>query len=910
MKVKTKQLLAFLMSLTLLASSLTLPATADTTDKSDKAVKKTEAKAEKAEAADEEGLSAEGMDETLFAQVKTIAKELTSGNVTVSINDTTAYIDNRYGVWYKFTPAKDGTYRIWSLGNTDTYLYLFNENGEQIDRYDDANDDSNFCAEREYEAGHTYYFYSTVYSRETTAEYSMFLSKVNIGEAEEEQIICAVPGEVCTISANVVVMDSEATLTYQWEEYKGEYGYVAIEGADQKDYSFTVAEKNEYRLRCQIKSEEISVYSYHKVKVSNISLNGMAENNCRYHSPYTLAVSGKTIRPELPINIIWKKLIDAEDDLYETVSQNTISANTVSANDVLGWFTDSLFIPQAESGSYQCVVTQEDNDTIVTDASFLMSVIATSLDLEISGSSDPGINNTVQYTLTAEDPDGNEVECTYRWKVTCTSKSDKVTTIIDDVRERSGEGANSITFKTSLPGEYHIECVARSAEGETKSCTKYACVDSNIDAEPVGNTVVFQKTGSKVTLSVKATTDYGKLYYQWYEEEPITGATGSSYSFTLRDGWEKYYCDVNNGDISQSVDFYVINTDKLIKNTSKKENAKAVIADQVYAVYGQENCVREYLKFTPEVDDEYLIYSRGEHDTVVSLYDEKGNLLADNDDYGETDDYKRIHGNSYDILGNNFLIAYSLKAGKTYYLEVCMNAGDDEGYFGFLIEGNNKKNLSTGELKLSQTSIASDGSSKTPGVTVTYKGKTLKNGTDYTVAYQNNVNPGTASVVVAGKGKYYGSLKQNFTITAGTAPMGAKTTSGGATYKVTGKNEVAFTGLKNKKQTRLTIPDTVKIGGVTCKVTSVDAKALNSATKVKTLTLGKNINKIGRKAFAKMKKLKTLKIKSTNMTAKSLSKGAFKGFKGTIKVKKSKLKAYKTLFRKKGLAKTVKVKKL
>ena len=51
-----------------------------------------------------------------------------------------------------------------------------------------------------------------------------------------------------------------------------------------------------------------------------------------------------------------------------------------------------------------------------------------------------------------------------------------------------------------------------------------------------------------------------------------------------------------------------------------------------------------------------------------------------------------------------------------------------------------------------------------PAVTVKYGSKTLKQGTDYTVSYKNNVKPGTATVTVTGKGDYTGSAKATFRI--------------------------------------------------------------------------------------------------------------------------------------------------
>ena len=51
-----------------------------------------------------------------------------------------------------------------------------------------------------------------------------------------------------------------------------------------------------------------------------------------------------------------------------------------------------------------------------------------------------------------------------------------------------------------------------------------------------------------------------------------------------------------------------------------------------------------------------------------------------------------------------------------------------------------------------------------PAVTVTYGDETLEQGKDYTVAYSNNTNPGTATVTVVGKGAYAGTLTADFQI--------------------------------------------------------------------------------------------------------------------------------------------------
>ena len=56
------------------------------------------------------------------------------------------------------------------------------------------------------------------------------------------------------------------------------------------------------------------------------------------------------------------------------------------------------------------------------------------------------------------------------------------------------------------------------------------------------------------------------------------------------------------------------------------------------------------------------------------------------------------------------------------------------------------------------------GSAIRPKVTVTLDGATLREGTDYTLGYENNVNAGAATVTVTGKGNYVGTAKGTFKI--------------------------------------------------------------------------------------------------------------------------------------------------
>lgn len=133
-----------------------------------------------------------------------------------------------------------------------------------------------------------------------------------------------------------------------------------------------------------------------------------------------------------------------------------------------------------------------------------------------------------------------------------------------------------------------------------------------------------------------------------------------------------------------------------------------------------------------------------------------------------------------------------------------------------------------------------------------------------------------------------------------------------ASYKISNvkSNTVEYkTPLNNKKAT-VTVPATVKVSGVTYKVTSIAKNAFKNNKKLKKVTIGANITTIGANAFAGCKNLKTVDIKSKKL--KSVGKNAFKGIhkKAVFKVPAKKLKAYKKLLNSKaGIKKTMKIKK-
>lgn len=193
----------------------------------------------------------------------------------------------------------------------------------------------------------------------------------------------------------------------------------------------------------------------------------------------------------------------------------------------------------------------------------------------------------------------------------------------------------------------------------------------------------------------------------------------------------------------------------------------------------------------------------------------------------------------------------------------------------------------------------------TQALTITYGGKKLVNGRDYTLTWKNNKNIGTASVTIKGKGKYNGSVTKKFRITV---QKNAVYTVSRLKYKISnadtsGKGTVVFTGATDKAARKaLTIPTTVKIGGKNFRVTAIGGSAMSGAKKLTTVKIGANIMTVGAKAFCGCSNLSNVTIFSTKLTTAKTGANAFKGIRSNcrFKVPASRVSAYKKLLRAKG----------
>ena len=118
-------------------------------------------------------------------------------------------------------------------------------------------------------------------------------------------------------------------------------------------------------------------------------------------------------------------------------------------------------------------------------------------------------------------------------------------------------------------------------------------------------------------------------------------------------------------------------------------------------------------------------------------------------------------------------------------------------------------------------------------------------------------------------------------------------------------------GSTDKNATKIVIPATVTIDGITYKVTSIGAKAFEKNKTVQEIIIGKNVEKIGKKAFYGCKNLKKIVIRTTRLTDETVGSKAFQKIaaKAKIRVPEEKLDTYIKLLAAKGLGDKAVVKK-
>ena len=491
----------------------------------------------------------------------------------------------------------------------------------------------------------------------------------------------------------------------------------------------------------------------------------------------------------------------------------------------------------------------------------------------------------------------------------------------------------------------YVNCTYQTdiyAYDKARNCTPYINrLFPYIDATPptISDVEVVDVSETGYTVKCKATDDHSKIarvqFPTWFEEDNPFNAdwswkTSATYSGKLEDG--KYVFRVN---------------------TNKYKNKTGKYHTDIYAwdEYGnQSKCYTTETIITKAHKHEYISSIKKPATCTepgIRLY-----TCKDNDDSYEEE--IPATGHQYTEL-RNIKAATCAQEGYTgdVYCQDCGTLIEEGKVIPKAAHVWNKGEITTPATcttkGIKTYSCVSCGTTKTEAIAATGHGATeIRNKKDATTTSEGY----TGDIYCTICNQKISSGKKIAKLTPQTATSGKtiKDKSTNGVYKVLQDGvSVEFTKPVYKKAS-VRIPDTIKVNGITCKVTGISANAFKNNMSLKSVTIGRNVTvigtnafygckklskvsggnrivkighrafancsslskitipgsvrSIGKQAFCNCKKLRSITIKTSTLSGKTVGSKAFAGTykKPTVKVPAKQLKAYKKLLKARGMS--------
>lgn len=374
------------------------------------------------------------------------------------------------------------------------------------------------------------------------------------------------------------------------------------------------------------------------------------------------------------------------------------------------------------------------------------------------------------------------------------------------------EAPDSNSYAAHVDSETAAAYVCIVSDGYNTKAVKFS-INSSKKLIPVDDHDVYNRAGDTQTLESEVVSEDDKeLTYCWYMVSDGSSETNMNYSLDkytdsidvecTKEGNTVYSCIVSDGDtfVIEIFNVFTASEDLQLSQSITVEDG-----NEIRKVYKDD----DFNLYAESDGDGELTYTSSDTDIVV--VDDFGNVTIQGAgsatitiDASETEMYKPaskevniivmpmtikasnavlsgnttytgssvkpkliITDNSYFedelVYGTDYTASYSnnVKVGTASVKVVCK--GNYTGTFTktFTIA---RKKLQSSNIKLSTTSYTCNGKLRNPFVSVKDGSRTMKLGTDYTIAYSNNKNVGTAYVKVTGKGNYTGTVAKAFVI--------------------------------------------------------------------------------------------------------------------------------------------------
>ena len=379
----------------------------------------------------------------------------------------------------------------------------------------------------------------------------------------------------------------------------------------------------------------------------------------------------------------------------------------------------------------------------------------------------------------------------------------------DDIVEtsRSSTTANTYLPSADYTKNYYVTVRAKNALGNTFTDEQYprimiGGVLNSFAVENINDIICDLNDTVTLTANMQNELENFDYQYQWYEATSktattgtlIPGATSMTYTFTMNSSSDKFY--------------YCVVTGVYNGNQSAKSNIVRVSAeDDIIDIKGATiNSISEQIYTGNAINPVITVNYGGKllvngTDYTVSYSNNTNAGIATVTVIGKGN-YTGTKTTTFEILARDITSATIGNIANQTYTGSAITPGVTVTLGGktlvkdtdYTVTYSNNVNVGTATVTITGignycgspskasfkivakalenatigtvTAQTYTGSEIKPGVAVTYNGITLKQGTDYSLSYSNNVKAGTATITITGIGEYSGTRTCNFTIKA------------------------------------------------------------------------------------------------------------------------------------------------
>ena len=454
-------------------------------------------------------------------------------------NETTgAAVEESKQAYFMFTPAESGNYCFTSLGDEDTYGYLYKLTNGRLQETmlnDDGGEDNNFLVAFSADAGETVYLGARYYN-ETEGSFDVIVKPYSglVAEIAGDREVYQVYGRssILTVRAS----SGQGELTWKWMR-RVDGLIVPIDGADGNTLTVPadIMELTEYL--CEVSDGTETQYLWFTVVPRDEFEEVRPEDN----NQYPVVAPGEAA--ELSVTAVTASNLHT----YQWYAEKHIevSGEEMSYMEPIPGAVSSTYCAEGieKFGRYVCRVTSPVNGEF-QEVEFCVNV---SCDMNLTADTEPDITVTAGGSATMKVKAETESErVTYRWL-----KMNR----FGEWKEIDGAEEDTYTA-VNVQRISRFRCDADNGYGAISSIEFTVWIENNVQASAVSGEQITVDAGGGCNLEAGAGSDDGssEFSYQWYgpvstedeEGSAISGVTGSVLELTDIRHNAVYYCVVQD----------------------------------------------------------------------------------------------------------------------------------------------------------------------------------------------------------------------------------------------------------------------------------------------------------------------------------------------------------------------------